>query len=230
MTEKPQTDKQQPADKAGAEKPTTNETGGIAFTAKPTAHTNASASAAQQSAPQATPSGLQSAQQTAGGPEAPARANAAPAQAGRDSGPALRHPSQVRVSTTRSDLTAKPTQINNFTISIPWNPDASRGEDNEVNVPPDAQRTLRTGLAFHIAAGYEATITCAGGETGHRIPVAHLQGRAKDELIIRFRNSGVQNRTFLAGQELAQLTLRKLEALDMAFTDPHADKADDESE
>ena len=226
MTEKPQTDKQQPADKAGAEKPATNETGGIAFAAKPSAHPHAPASAA----PQTAPSGPQSAQQPAGSPEAPARANAAPAQAGRDSGPALRHPSQVRVSTTRGDLTAKPTQINHFTISIPWNPDASRGEDNEVNVPPDAQRTLRTGLSFHVAAGYEAIVTCAGGETGHRIPVAHLQGRAKDELIIRFRNSGAQNRTFLAGQELAQLTLRKLEALDMAFSDPHADKADDESE
>jgi len=187
-------------------------------------------STAQQVTPQNAPSGPQAAPQAPEAAQAPARANAAPAQAGRDSGPALRHPSQVRVSTTRGDLAAKPTQINHFTISIPWNPDASRGEDNEVNVPPDAQRTLRTGLSFHIAAGYEATITCAGGETGHRIPVAHLQGRAKDELVIRFRNSGAQNHTFLAGQELAQLTLRKLEALDMAFSDPHADKADDESE
>jgi hypothetical protein len=46
MTEKPQTDKQQPADKAGAENPATNETGGIAFTAKPT---SAPASAAPAS-------------------------------------------------------------------------------------------------------------------------------------------------------------------------------------
>ena len=132
------------------------------------------------------------------------------------------------MTTTRGDLTAKPSQINSHTVSIPWNPDASRGEDNEVNVPPDAHRALRTGLAFHVAAGYEAIVTCAGGEPGHRIPVAWLQGRAKDELVIRFRNSSVQTRTFLAGQELAQLTLRKLEALDMAFSDPHADKADED--
>jgi dUTPase len=100
----------------------------------------------------------------------------------------------------------------------------------EVNVPPDAQRSLRTGLAFHVAPGYEAIITCAGSEPGHRQPVAWLQGKAKEELVIRFRNSGQQTRTFLAGQELGQLTLRKLEALDMAFSDPHAAQADTDAE
>lgn len=173
---------------------------------------------------QQAPSASQSAPRAQDDGEPAIRAGAAPAAPGS----ALRHPSQVRVTTTRSDLTAKPSQINNVTISIPWNPDASRGEDNEVNVPPDAHRALRTGLAFHVAAGYEAIVTCAGGEPGHRIPVAWLQGRAKEELVIRFRNSSTQTRTFLAGQELAQLTLRKLEALDLAFSDPYADKADED--
>ena len=174
---------------------------------------------------QQAPSASQSAPRAQDDGEPAIRAGAAPAAPGS----ALRHPSQVRVTTTRSDLATKPSQINNVTISIPWNPDASRGEDVEASVPPDSYRAMRTGLAFHVAAGYEAIVTCAGGEPGHRIPVAWLQGKAKDELVIRFRNSSVQTRTFLAGQELAQLTLRKLEALDMAFSDPHADK-DDEDE
>jgi dUTPase len=177
-------------------------------------------------APQATPSGSQAAQRAQDVAEAAQRASAAPAQAGS----ALRHPTQVRVITTRSDLAAQPTQINSHTVSIPWNPDPTRGDDVEVNVPPDAQRSLRTGLAFHVAPGYEAIITCAGSEPGHRQPVAWLQGKAKEELVIRFRNSGQQTRTFLAGQELGQLTLRKLEALDMAFSDPHAAQADTDAE
>ena len=184
----------------------------------------AQAAPASPTPPQQVPSTSQSAPRAQDDGEPAPRAGAAPAAPGS----ALRHPSQIRVTTTRGDLTAKPSQINNVTVSIPWNPDASRGEDNEVNVPPDAHRALRTGLAFHVAAGYEAIVTCAGGEPGHRIPVAWLQGKAKDELVIRFRNSSVQTRTFLAGQELAQLTLRKLEALDMAFSDPHADKADED--
>ena len=194
---------------------------------KPHAQQSAQQAQAAPASPapaQQAPSASQSAARAQDDSEPASRAGAAPTAPGS----ALRHPSQVRVTTTRSDLTAKPSQINNVTISIPWNPDASRGEDNEVNVPPDAHRALRTGLAFHVAAGYEAIVTCAGGEPGHRIPVAWLQGKAKDELVIRFRNSSVQTRTFLAGQELAQLTLRKLEALDMAFSDPHADKADED--
>ena len=206
-------------DKPYAEKPQAQQSAQQAQSAQHVQAAPVSATPTQQA-----PSASQSAPRAQDDGEPAPRAGAAPAAPGS----ALRHPSQVRVTTTRSDLATNPSQINSHTVSIPWNPDASRGEDNEVNVPPDAHRALRTGLAFHVAAGYEAIVTCAGGEPGHRIPVAWLQGRAKDELVIRFRNSSAQTRTFLAGQELAQLTLRKLEALDMAFSDPHADKADED--
>ena len=207
-------------DKPHAEKPQAQQSAQQSAQAAPQAAL-ASVAPAQQA-----PSGSQSAPRAQDVAEAAPRAGAAPAQAGS----ALRHPTQVRVITTRSDLTAKPSQINNVAISIPWNPDASRGEDVEVNVPPDSHRALRTGLAFHVAPGYEAIITCASSEPGHRQPVAWLQGKAKEELVIRFRNSGQQTRTFLAGQELGQLTLRKLDALDLAFSDPHAAQTDTDAE
>lgn len=248
MTEKP-SEKHTPAtDKPTA--PATDETGGVVLSAQPPlssapppkpraaeispvrgasqpqASGQPQASQVPANASQVVPSGSQAAPRAQDVAEAAQRVSAAPAQAGS----ALRHPTQVRVITTRSDLAAQPTQINSHTVSIPWNPDPTRGDDVEVNVPPDAQRSLRTGLAFHVAPGYEAIITCAGSEPGHRQPVAWLQGKAKEELVIRFRNSGQQTRTFLAGQELGQLTLRKLEALDMAFSDPHAAQADTDAE
>lgn len=250
MTEKP-SEKHTPAtDKPAA--PATDETGGVVLSAQPplssapppkprAAESSQPVRGASQpqaggqpqasqavpaNAQQAAPSGSQAAPRAQDIAEAAQRASAAPAQAGN----ALRHPTQVRVITTRSDLAAQPTQINSHTVSIPWNPDPTRGDDVEVNVPPDAQRSLRTGLAFHVAPGYEAIITCAGSEPGHRQPIAWLQGKAKEELVIRFRNNGQQTRTFLAGQELGQLTLRKLDALDLAFSDPHAAQADADAE
>lgn len=246
MTEKP-SEKHIPAtDKPAA--PATDETGGVVLSAQPPLSSappppkpraaessqpvrgaslpQASGHGLPANAPQAAPGGSQAAQRAQDVAEAAQRASAAPAQAGS----ALRHPTQVRVITTRSDLAAQPTQINSHTVSIPWNPDPTRGDDVEVNVPPDAQRSLRTGLTFHVAPGYEAIITCAGSKPGHRQPVAWLQGKAKEELVIRFRNGGQQTRTFLAGQELGQLTLRKLDALDLAFSDPHAAQTDTDAE
>lgn len=166
------------------------------------------------------------AQERAGGAQeapptsaAPAAQNAAPAQA-QSAQQTPRHPTQIRLTTTRGDLAALPRQLNSTTVILPWNPDAGAGEDNEVNIPPDGVRRLRTGIALKVAAGYEAIITVAG-QTGHRIPVASIRG-GTDELVITYRNTLLQTRTFVAGQELAQVCLHRLEPGEMVLINHHA--------